>query len=270
MDCIPVIGVLTLIRHELLIRLIKSVDYPVENFVIIFQGSTNNFDFSKIKNENIKKFTIIVSSYNIGCSRGWNYIINNFPSKYWLICGDDTYFEAGTLEKINKTVLDSSNKEIVYYCFMEKNINGNITKAKTSNFGSFIFTKKIFDKVGIFDENIYPAYFEDFDIWQRLIKSGERRMSITNAFIYTGDENFERSSTLLSIDSNYKKKMEECILRNELYYNKKWNNGLFSTPFNSPQKKLNDIDIHENYFENQRIITGHIKPAEYSIFEILN
>jgi hypothetical protein len=100
MTYIPVIGVLTLTRHDLLFRLINSIDYPVNNFVILFQNCTEipyNF-FKHNKNPFIMKYTLIASDMNIGVSRGWNYILKNISSEkgYWLISGDDNYFEKGT------------------------------------------------------------------------------------------------------------------------------------------------------------------------------
>jgi hypothetical protein len=268
MTSIPIIGVLTLIRHDLLIRLINSIDYPVDNFVILFQKTTNNFNFEKLNNVNIKKFTIITSSYNVGCSRGWNYIINTFPSYYWLICGDDTYFEKGSLEKIHNTVINISNKDNVYYRFIEKTIDGKLSQSYTSNFSSFIFTSKIFEKIGIFDENIYPAYYEDFDIWQRIIKSKEKYMDIVDAFIYSGDEKNNSSCSLHSVDEEYKKKLLICHSNNQKYFNEKWNNGLYDTPFNS-QKSINETFSHENYFENQKILLDHIDKVTYTQFNIV-
>lgn len=49
MNHIPTIGVLCLIRVDLLKRIINSVDYPVSNFVILLQGDIH-FDISEINN----------------------------------------------------------------------------------------------------------------------------------------------------------------------------------------------------------------------------
>ena len=61
------------------------------------------------------KITIIKSSYNIGVSRGWNYILKKFICPYYLILGDDNYFKPETL-KIGDTELPSTmRKKITEY-----------------------------------------------------------------------------------------------------------------------------------------------------------
>ena len=266
MNSIPTICVLTLIRHDLLKRLIKSINYYVDHFVVLFQGGHNNFDFDSVKNSYIKKITFINVDFNIGCSRGWNYLIENFPSPYWLICGDDTFFESGTLQNIYDFMADEKNNDVGWCCFNEKDKNNSVVA--TSNFSSFIFTQLMYDNVGLFDENIYPAYYEDFDLWQRLVKSNLRREVIHNAFIFSGDNNFHSSCSYYSADSNYKEKMDLCKKNNEQYYCEKWNNGDFSTPFNS-NYVLKDKITHENYYKNQEILVGHKNPPSFSILKVM-
>jgi len=165
---IPIIGALCLIKVDLLKRLINSIDYDVDVFVILLQGNVH-FNINEINNVFIKKFVIINASFNIGVSRGWNYIIQHFPSTYWIICGDDTYFEKGSLKKIYDYMITDgalNNVFINYYLKLQNDI-------VCTEFTNFILTNKIFDKIGLFDENIYPAYFEDNDYWKRIALSNE-------------------------------------------------------------------------------------------------
>jgi len=266
-NSIPIICVLTLLRHDLLKRLILSIDYYVDNCVVLFQGGHNNFDFDSVKNNFIKKNTFLSVDFNVGCSRGWNYMIQNFPSSYWLICGDDTYFEKGTLNIICDFMNNDNNKDVVWACFHEKDVNNNVKI--TSNFSSFIFTNKIHNNVGLFDENIYPAYYEDFDLWQRLIKSNERREVVPNAFIISGDGTFHSSCSYYSMNPDYKTKMDICKQNNEKYFFEKWKNGEYNTPFNNVNYALKEKIIHENYYKNQLILTGHSNEPIYSLIKII-
>jgi hypothetical protein len=266
-NSIPTICILTLVRHDLLKRLISSIDYDVDNCVILFQGGHNNFDFDSVKNNFIKKITFLSVDFNIGCSRGWNYMIKNYPSSYWLICGDDTYFEKGTLNIICDFMNKDNNEDLVWACFNEKDINNNIIKS--SNFSSFIFTNKIYNNVGLFDENIYPAYYEDLDLWQRLVKSNERREVISNAFIISGDDNFQCSCSYYSVDENCKKKMDTCKKNNEIYFFEKWHDGEYNSPFNNLNYSLKDSIPHENYYKNQLILTGHSNEPIFSLIKVI-
>jgi len=264
---IPFIGVLTLIRKDLLLRLINSVDYPVETFAIMFQGGFSDFDFGCIKNPMIKKFSFISSSINIGVSRGWNYLIRNYNAPYWIISGDDNYFEAGTLEKIAKHMTEKeSSLENVFCGINIKEKTGNIIPA---GFSTYIVTQKIMENVGLFDENIYPAYFEDNDLWHRIILANEKTETIPETYIYTGDDKDTGSCTLHSVHPVYRRKMDYCYSRNEKYFHDKWNikGRNFSNPFNQHLLSIKDPVTHENYFVNQEILLGHRNPPVFFVME---
>ena len=66
-----------------------------------------------------------------------------------------------------------SNEEVLNNVYIGFNLKVN-NQISHSLFTNFILTNKIFDKVGLFDENIYPAYFEDNDYWKRILLSSEK------------------------------------------------------------------------------------------------
>lgn len=266
---IPVIGVLTLLRTDLLIRLINSIDYPVENLIILFQGKNLEEEAEKenieqfIQNKFIEKYTFIYCNMNIGVSRGWNYILRNYMKEYCLISGDDNYFENGTLQKIAEYM----NIDSLDNVFIGLNIKRKDNTIVPAGFNSYIITHKIHEKVGLFDENIYPAYFEDDDLWKRIVISGEKTITIPNTYIFSGDDNYTESCTLNSVTLEYRDKMHQCYLRNEIYFYSKWgNNKEYLFPFNNSE----NIDIktqlyHENYHENQEILLGHKNEPDFSV-----
>jgi len=256
---IPVIGILTLIKYDLLIRLINSIDYKVDTVVILFQGGYNNFDFTKIKNKFINKFIFIKSSFNIGVSRGWNYILENYLKSYCIISGDDNYFSPGTLEKVYQFMNTDKLSNIMFTFQLEE----------SAQFNTFILTKKALETVGYFDENIYPAYYEDNDYRYRIILSGNNIINIPDVYINTGDNNNLNSCTLYGVDAKYRKNMGECFSRNGNYFNSKWNNSTSIYPFNRSDLSLKDKIQHENYFKNQNILLGHSDKPVFSITEIL-
>jgi len=256
---IPVIGILTLVKHDLLIRLINSIDYNIDIVVILFQDDYNNFDFTKIKNKFVNKFIFIRSSFNIGVSRGWNYILENYLKTYCIISGDDNYFSPGTLEKVCEFMSPDKLNDIMFTFHLEE----------SAQFSTFILTKKALETVGYFDENIYPAYFEDNDYRYRIILSGNDFIQIPDVDINTGDNSNSNSCTLHGVDENYRNKMSECFSRNGNYFNSKWNNSTYTNPFNRSDLTFKDHIIqHENYFKNQNILLGHSNKPSFSITEI--
>ena len=250
---IPVIGILTLIKYDLLIRLINSIDYKVDTVVILFQGGYNNFDFTKIKNKFINKFIFIKSSFNIGVSRGWNYILENYLKTYCIISGDDNYFIPGNLKKVSEFMTEDKLNNIMF------------TFNEGISFSTYIFTKKALETVGYFDENIYPAYYEDNDYHYRIRLSGNDFIQIPDVNILSGDSNMKHSHTCSSLNANAGK----CFLRNEKYFKSKWNNSTSIYPFGRSDLTFKDKIEHENYFKNQIILLGHSDKPVFSKIEIL-
>jgi GT2 family glycosyltransferase len=286
---IPLIGVLCLVRYDLLLRLINSIDYSVDNLVILFQGGyQNNFDFNKIQNKFIKKIHVISSNYNVGVSRGWNYILKNFDVPYYIISGDDNYFESKTLEKIYN-FMNSKESNIIDYVFWSfnmkqyNNINDtntndtntndtndtNINDIVSSGFSTFLLTKTGVKTIGYFDENIYPAYYEDLDYWRRISLSDKPNGIINNATIISGDKKLAGSCSLNAVSIEYRKKMDECIARNKEYYISKWNNDSYNFPFNKSCYSFMDEIPHDNYKVNQCILLQHIDKPIYFVETII-
>lgn len=255
MRSIPVIGILTLIKYDLLTRLINSIDHDVDNVVILFQGGhNNNFDFSKIKNKFIKNLIIVRSNFNIGVSRGWNYILQNYLKTYCIISGDDNYFNPGSLKKVSEYMTPDKLNEVMFAARGDQ------------AFTTYIFTKKTIETIGYFDENIYPAYYEDNDYRYRMLLSGHDFISIPDILsINTGDDNHRESCTLHSADENYRNKMSECFSRNGQYFESKWGNSTYKFPFDRKDLTINSIINHENFIKNQKILLNHTKDQSFNI-----
>lgn len=265
---IPYLCILTLIRLDLLKRLINSINYPINNVVILFQGEFKKDEINFV-NTFVKKFIYISSSINIGVSRGWNYFLKNFQSDYWLISGDDCYFEPSALKNIAEYMNSpNSQKNVLCQLKAKSNDNNNIT---SSPFHAFIVTKLLVKNIGLFDENIYPAYYEDLDLLYR-IQLTNSKIGYINAYINSGDDKYKESCTINSVSPIYREKMMQCFKINENYYKTKWNIGKhkirYMYPFNNPNCNITDHNIpHTNYDTNQKILLGHTNPP---IFTFLN
>ena len=105
---IPVIGVPTINGGKWLKRLINSVDYPVDNFIIFNNNGrgliTEVLDnFTKKKHPWIKNIEVCHLPSNLGVPTVWNLIIKSYiNSPYWLITQDDIAFTPGLLKKMHE------------------------------------------------------------------------------------------------------------------------------------------------------------------------
>lgn len=152
---IPTMIVPTLNGHKRLANLIDSVDYPVNDLLIIDNGHSNRGTYELMhiyENPMIYKTHTISLPSNLGVAASWNLGIKVFAwSEYWCIVNDDVTFEPGALQLLE---LASSD--------------GRIALANSPEpWCAFTLGESVVDQVGLFDEAFYPAYFEDNDYLRR-------------------------------------------------------------------------------------------------------
>jgi GT2 family glycosyltransferase len=268
---IPVIGILTMLKYELVERLINSIDTEVGEVVLISQGNEPEKiemlrEIIRKRPSCIKKIRFIIASYNIGVSTGWNEIIRQIPdAPYWVICGDDAYFEPGSLANIDKHMTEEDKyKDAGIIGFNMKRVkNGEMV---AGGYCSFIFTQTTVEKVGLFDENIYPAYCEDGEHWMKIRLSGCKAMHFPDVLLGHGDDKFTGSCTINYVSDDYRRKMQQCQANNREYYIKKWGNERYKFPFND-----DSLDIkHQPSFDmlrynNMEILLGHKNDYTFDI-----
>lgn len=147
---IPVLGVPTLNRADLLARLVASIDYPVGHLVIVDNGRQ---DLSELDVPDwVDQMTVTTTAGNLGVAGSWNLIIKSTPlAPWWLIVNDDAWFPADHLWRIKAAAqLDA------------------VTLSRCPPpWACFTIGEDVVSRVGLFDERFYPAYCEDTDYARR-------------------------------------------------------------------------------------------------------
>lgn len=152
---IPVLGFLTLNRFDLADRLLASIDYPVENLVII--DNSGKQEYQPKKPELVKRMWFIQVPHGLGYGGGLNLIVKTTPfAPYWVLLNDDSVLQPSALEAIANEA-DPSTINFL-------NIN--------PKWSGFVLGEKVVDEVGLFDERFYPIYFEDNDYEDRIRNAG--------------------------------------------------------------------------------------------------
>ena len=158
---IPVLIVPTLNGHDRVLTMLKSIDYPVDQVIIIDNANVGWMYYgaigieSRLPNMNlIGKIHTIHMPSNLGVAASWNLGIKATPmAPWWLIVNDDVTFPANSLAKFANYVQSY----------------GDIVIANTvAPWSCFAITDKVINIVGLFDEAFYPAYFEDTDYARRV------------------------------------------------------------------------------------------------------
>jgi GT2 family glycosyltransferase len=148
---IPVLGFATLKRFDLADRLLASIDYPVENLVIV--DNSGQATWNPDKPDFVVNMWVIRVPFGLGLVGAWNLIIKSTPyAPYWLLVNDDCWFAPESLSKVAEGVLtDAVN---FFDC--------------VPAWSAVAFGEGCIDKVGLYDERFYPLYFDDNDLERRI------------------------------------------------------------------------------------------------------
>lgn len=147
---IPVLIIPVLNRYDLLDRALDTIDYPVDNILIINNGK--EVYEPKRKDLNLR---ILDMPSNFGVAGSWNLGIKCYPHvPYWVFSSADIGFGEGSLAK-----------------FAQYSSPGKFVKSNAS-YSCYSLGESIVEKIGLFDEYIYPAYYEDNDYDDRMVLAG--------------------------------------------------------------------------------------------------
>jgi len=156
---IPVLGAVVSADPELfLTRFLHSIDFPVEDIIIVHgthdRSLTKEIKLIRHTFANNLNLTIIEGDRWVGVSEGWNRILQSRPNASWyIIANNDVQFLPGALEAFARGF--QTDVDVEFGFFTAQNI-GNGSSGHTV----FGLKSDVLDKVGYFDENIFPAYYE--------------------------------------------------------------------------------------------------------------
>jgi GT2 family glycosyltransferase len=209
------IGVPTINRFDLLQESLLDIkeNQPNVEVIIVDNGQQNIEPFLK---EHGILYHLIENDFNEGVSGSWNQIANYafYVLSYravWIVNDD--------------IVLGHNQNDMME--FADDVIFNNQFTTQDGTWCSYFLPERIFNQVGGFDEEIYPAYFEDNDYAYRLKLEGKPHIhnKKLNPKVY-------RNSMTLAKDYSYNSNFEV----NRAYYKRKWGGEpeqeTFTTPFN--------------------------------------
>jgi hypothetical protein len=240
LDMIPVLACPVLNRADLFLRMIRSIDYPVEKLVVINNGDDPGIAaaIEQLTMEGEVALEVTHPVCNIGVAASWNFVMRNYPDAlYWLFIGNDIQLTKGDLKKMDHFIRSHTEYATV-----------------PANWGHSLFavTKVGLDVVGYFDENFYPAYCEDQDWMYRLKLAGVDWADCPDVHAVHGEPPLWGSSTVWS-DPKLTAKCAITQKNNHMFYEQKWGGPpgkeVFITPFNDPSLTLKDCPYNEDIAE---------------------
>lgn len=152
---IPVLGFATLKRFDLADRLLASIDYPVEHLVIVDNSGTQSWN--PTQPNKVKNLWLIRVPFGLGLVGAWNLIVKSTPhAPYWVLVNDDAWFGEGALDVIAQ----------------DANPDGLSFPHVSPEWSCIVLGQKVVEEVGLYDERLYPLYFDDNDYERRIRNAG--------------------------------------------------------------------------------------------------
>jgi GT2 family glycosyltransferase len=194
---IPNLIVPVLNRYDLLRRMLASLDYPIRDLLIVDNGGKFEDLFAKdeLPVKNLRVFNL---PSNLGVAASWNLGIKLFPhDPVWTFASNDVVFEPGALSMLSTAS------------------NGSLTLSdRPPYWQTFAVGEDLVDRVGLFDERFYPAYFEDNDFERRVKLAG---FPVTKLSLKVRHDN----SSTLKADPKLQEANSRTFVRNKKLYMRK-------------------------------------------------
>jgi len=200
------IGIPTINRADLLNEALEKYffDFPNAEILILDNG---NQDIIKRKSN----FKIFRTDKNFGVAKSWNFLCKQAYKTvdYILMLNDDIYL--GKNQKDISKFIKRTSFDVVH---------------GEKHFCTYILPQRIF-KEFVFDENFYPAYFEDNDFKYRLLL--KKKKIVTSSFL--NPVVYRNSMTIMK-----DRELNNKFMDNQNYYIEKWgglpNEEVYKEPFN--------------------------------------
>ena len=197
---VPLFGVISFQRGDLLRRLYNNLDFPIAEMLIVQNGlepdvvdanrdflrsctmnliqfeargeprwSPNHLEGSAEQCEKpvsmVQRATIMRRPENEGCAHGWNTVLRfgwRMGSAYMLVANSDIYFKPGHLGRMHAW-LSQEIQPTGGEGFFSVPVHGG----GMMPFSMFIATRSLVERIGLYDENIFPVYYEDTEyLWR--------------------------------------------------------------------------------------------------------
>ena len=232
--CIPAFSNADNIKN-CLDSIIKSNDDIFDLTILLYNNSNKqeNIDVCKEYAFEYNFIQLLDIRCNRGCSLTWNdaieYVYHTNPNSYssLIIVNDDIQFLEDSFVLFVNNALANPDVPVI--------TSGDIS---ADGYSVFSYSRAAYEKVGFFDENIRPAYFEDADFVSRIEKLNLKKMEYKINILHKGSASIPNNDLRWEFDNIH-------LPRTKSYYHSKWDNPVmhigyptnYIWPFNRKEEK---------------------------------
>lgn len=180
-------------RYDLLERMMRTIDYPIRDLLIIDNGG--GFVVTE-KPALVETLTVLQMPANLGIAPSWNLGIKSFPfDDVFYFTSNDVMFEPGTLQKLHEQAMRTD----VTIC------------ADWPHWQTFAVGDRVVESAGLFDEAIFPMNWEDDEYQWRVEKHGFSVVKLDLPMFHDGHQTFRS-------DEHYARRNTDTYKSNEAYF----------------------------------------------------
>ena len=172
--------------------------------------------------------SVISNLTNLGCSGAWNQGVRAARTEWVVILNNDVILAPGWLEGLVGYAGDEGldivspairegeyNYDIVEYSRRFVQLMGRVSRRGAADGICFMVRRRVFEKIGLFDENFRIGQFEDADFFRRATIAGFRLGTTGRSFIHHFGSITQKSFGQERVEKPY-------VAENRAYYRRKW------------------------------------------------
>lgn len=227
-----------------------EISYKQVDHIVIVDNNSNEECIKFLKKiEGLNKVTIIYNDRNYGIARAINQGIDlliKLKCDWIITLDDDSVLEKDAVYKMLKAKDNINKNNIgavcpnVYDVNLKEYMYSNeikISKISKAIQSGAMFNSKVFEKIGLFNEELF-IYYVDEEYFEKIILSGYEIYRINNAIIYHSDGCIIKKK-LLSKEFHFNRRPYYAIYyraRNGIYMVKKYGLSYLKDIFRDPIK----------------------------------
>jgi GT2 family glycosyltransferase len=176
----------------------------------------------------LKGISVIDNRSNLGCASAWNQGVRSTNSEWLVILNNDVILSQGWLEGLVEYA-EENRADLVSPAIREGEYNydlgkyaGEFVKRMThvarpgeAHGICFLVRRRVFETIGLFDENYRIGQFEDVDFFRRAKAAGFR-------LAITGRSLIHHFGSMTQKSFGREKKKKSYATENRAYYRRKW------------------------------------------------